>query len=368
MNSIKYICFSIGFLCLFSCQKESLTTENFEPVFEIDFDMGNTKKSIQAGVNSFYLSPEWTNDSDGDFVLTSSFLTDASCNVDCKEKLTIKFIPGEQDFSQFGGLNNGAYAFLSPEENFEDYKFVHVVNTSIADSDFVTNWDLNGMEFENISENVLKVKVPSDVDAFEAKLDIITANGCENSVTKMINNESLNDFCMSSFTFLMDDPEEMLFLVAIETVGEGPFTYEWNDGFDAPFNILENNGAEFSATVTDANNCVSTITSSIPEMNAGSCVADLNYFVFPEFDEAIGAPRIVIEYTNEDGVEYSSGAVTQRPDSQFFISNIEEYKRDENGNPTRKMDISFNCKLGNDSNEIIEMNGAEGSIAFSYPE
>jgi hypothetical protein len=69
--------------------------------------------------------------------------------------------------------------------------------------------------------------------------------------------------------------------------------------------------------------------------------------------------------TEPDGTVFSSRNVTQPAPSTFEIISVSEYKTDAKGNPTKSLNIRFNCVVQNGSRQI-NLTNANGTIAVAY--
>ncbi len=76
--------------------------------------------------------------------------------------------------------------------------------------------------------------------------------------------------------------------------------------------------------------------------------------------------KVKISYTDNNGMVYSSNIQPQiLGGSNFQIVSVDEYKKNENNQSTKKIKITFNCQLFNGTNVINVTNG-EAVLAVSY--
>jgi hypothetical protein len=76
--------------------------------------------------------------------------------------------------------------------------------------------------------------------------------------------------------------------------------------------------------------------------------------------------KIKITYTDASGTIYYSDVDPQNSSSNFQITSVEDYKTNENNLATKKIKITFNCKLSNGVNQPITITGGEAVIAVAY--
>lgn len=85
-------------------------------------------------------------------------------------------------------------------------------------------------------------------------------------------------------------------------------------------------------------------------------------------EDNVNAAGIFVEYTDPSGTVYQSGLLEQFSDSFFEISAVEDFADNENGHPTKKLNIAFNCRLKDvNSFDEIEFWDAKGAIGIAYP-
>jgi hypothetical protein len=76
--------------------------------------------------------------------------------------------------------------------------------------------------------------------------------------------------------------------------------------------------------------------------------------------------KVRITYTDAAGTVYYSDADPQTTSSNFQITSVEDYKNNENSQATKKVKITFNCKLYSSSNTAVNITGGEAVIAVAY--
>jgi len=62
---------------------------------------------------------------------------------------------------------------------------------------------------------------------------------------------------------------------------------------------------------------------------------------------------VTIRWVDENGVVWESQRGQQMPDAYFQILSSEPYELNENGQKTRKMNVSFSCLLFNPDNPSV---------------
>ena len=76
--------------------------------------------------------------------------------------------------------------------------------------------------------------------------------------------------------------------------------------------------------------------------------------------------QFTLEYTSKEGVFYSSYPKKQKNDSRFIILEIEDFKKNEQNQQTKKLTINFNCTLYSE-NDSLEIKNGQAIIGVAFP-
>jgi hypothetical protein len=162
-----------------------------------------------------------------------------------------------------------------------------------------------------------------------------------------------------------------------QVTGGGDYIYRWNFGEDG----------SMPATTATASNLYShpdryLVSLKVIDLVNNNDSAFHNYWVntdlsnapAPNFYAEKVAPilsnspisKIKITYTDASGTVYYSDVNPQNSNtSNFQITSVEDYKSNENNQATKKVKITFNCRLSNGVSEVPITNG-EAVIAVAY--
>ncbi|MCB0761773.1 MAG: hypothetical protein KDC12_09655, partial [Flavobacteriales bacterium] len=103
-----------------------------------------------------------------------------------------------------------------------------------------------------------------------------------------------------------------------------------------------------------------------------TCAASVQFEAVPVDPEAVAVSQVRVEYTNDNGVVYSSyhPDVEEDPDRTFEVLSITDYDATSTGLETRKVNVLFSCTLYNqqDPNDTMRIDDFTGSIAVSFPQ
>lgn len=89
-------------------------------------------------------------------------------------------------------------------------------------------------------------------------------------------------------------------------------------------------------------------------------------FVKKALSNPLNLYNVVIEWTDGNGVVYSSENSANPGSNGFKIISVEDYKPNERGDKTKKITARMNCTLYNNSNSVI-LKDAEIVFAIAYP-
>lgn len=83
----------------------------------------------------------------------------------------------------------------------------------------------------------------------------------------------------------------------------------------------------------------------------------------------IGFGDVSVSYMNAEGITFKTDLVEQDGESYFRILAVSDFQENENGFPTKKLDVAFRCTLINPENGFeITFQDAEAVISIAYPE
>jgi hypothetical protein len=95
-----------------------------------------------------------------------------------------------------------------------------------------------------------------------------------------------------------------------------------------------------------------------------SCESNYSASFSPVINGNLFATATVL-LTEPDGTVFSSRNVIQPESSNFEIISVSNYKTDARGNPTKSLNVKFNCLVQNGSRQI-NLTNASGIIAVAH--
>lgn len=220
----------------------------------------------------------------------------------------------------------------------------------------------------------------------ETCLTIDYENGCQDQLCFPLYVNQ--DNCETAFTYNFLNSTTLQFTPEVPENSTMDYFWNFGDGSyseeEMPIHTFSEEGAyKVGLTTTNSNNCEQHFCRRIATQNATTCTANFNvhYTVHEKqrclanyrfsqtahsnFPQALFA-SIRLSYRNSAGQVFSSAGAAQPETSSFEITAFETYLENENGMPTQKVEIQFNCTLFG-VNRDIEITNARAVIAIAHP-
>ena len=363
-------------IVLFSCSADDIDpieTIYTEPVFKISGTLSQEVLDIQAGEKNFYMYTDLEIDNSEVPTFIGRFAAEAGKTVSGDEELTF-YIKGD-GLMQSGimisvedALREGDLGYLSPsaiQGAAYRYDFFSTTLSSSGSGPYDFSWELSNGDTSTAADPFFIVN--SDAP-FSATFSATGADGVSSNYVGQVSPNIDSDSTLLldlSYAFGTDND------VIIEVQNQG-LSFVWSTGETEDsiiYNISQLNTDGELITVTASNSYGATAMASV--FLKGSALAFpggmevfttlFNYEVSEVATQSLGS--VVIEY-KKDGVTYSSNLGEQNQ-SEFSINSIEEFRINENGFPTKKLQINFDCLLFNELGESIPIEGT-GFIGVAY--
>ena len=366
------------------------------PIFSADLDFVNgNKKSWEAGVDSFYMFTSFEKDQH-DVMVFSGKMERENCSMPCRETLQI--------IIRDRGLTTAAPTNIDAALDLTNYPFavdnpvdtIYVINTTFiyqlslsVDTSIVSPNDFTNYEwFENgnfFSEELNPTMTFDQVPTSEFTLrvtDLSPGDSCMAWQTQQI------QMLPEKRCAVRIEPHYNVdsFLESLEAIAYSQavsYSFNWSDGSTG--NILDGQfepQVPYSVTMSDDQGCQSDagyiwsgFLGIAPDVG---CTAHFNYEILevPTFadttqiivpGDSLQLSAVTIIYVDEMGNTFRSDRFEQNSNTGFSIENVEEYDENENGQPTKKFGIRFNCLLWDENgNELPIING-KAVWGVAYP-
>lgn len=164
-------------------------------------------------------------------------------------------------------------------------------------------------------------------------------------------------------------------LTVVASGGQMPYSYSWSTGstldtFYVPIDtpVVDTN---YVVTVQDANGCETTVEVKVPLQN-NMCGADFSFDKYFEID-TITTPvqsiysKVRIIYTDTVGTVYQSDLNAQDASAFFNLNAVDAFSNNDEGQKTKKLNVSFDCQLFDQNNNAIRVSCINGVIGVAHP-
>jgi len=328
---------------------------NTNPVFGISGSFGSEGLGINAGIDEWTVQPT-VKEGESNIIYSALFSID-KCDVNCQPSLEFSFYrelpftgdPNE-DFQKT--INPGPVAFVASDEERDSFNIILSTHPGL----FMSGYSL-WLDSHPPGTNVF----PSyeSIIGFEENLNVcfqsLAYTGCNYSQCISFDPSTLVP-CLARIAATMED--ERWVKLTVHPEGTSPFNIEWANGESSqnilvPFLQDSINEIFASVKVTDANGNFSDLKQTIRLQNG---VVDACYFPITLMSESVNnstpdftAGKARITYTDENGIEWSSTAGVQSPQSFMNITNVDFFGLSPIGQTAHKVDLSTTVQLFNRS-------------------
>ena len=366
-NNSRYFIFIL--LVFFSCKKTNEPAPNSSgAVFYFSGKIDGSDVLIEAGILDYYMYSSNNQDGTGLKTYTSNF-SKTNCT-DCPNSLKFTFIDYDLSLPNSTVLDStfytGNYNYATTSGNASRYS-IAFSEQAIGGTLSNVNWEFgDGLSQIGISP-VHKYVRPG---IYQSSMDALFVGVIQSTLSNSINLGNVGETCEANLAF--SSPIGTSFSFTGNGInGQAPYTYSWNfgdgntDSNQNPTHVYANEGVyQVSLTVTDANNLTHVKRQNIRTQNSIDKVANYTYAATP-IPNPINLGNVVIEWRDSNGTLFTSKNDSQTNRSSFTIKSIQDYKPNENNQPTKKIAIEFSCTLYNGLNQIVLTN-ATAVISVAY--
>ena len=159
--------------------------------------------------------------------------------------------------------------------------------------------------------------------------------------------------------------------------GSGPYSYLWQlnnnvSPTSAEIKYAYGPSASFIEDVRlqvfDANACSGAVALKLNVGNSTDCYSNFSHDAIQLMDSLDpGFGKVMIDYISPDGQKWSSHLGGQDANSSFSILSLSDYKVNEKGQLTSKLEIAFDCILYNEVGEEVLLRNGKAVIALAHP-
>jgi len=366
----KYIIIIASFCVFISCKKKDPVETTEPPVFSFSGKINGNSINYASGINDYYMSSSYNTDINNvrEF---SGELKIKNCTGICSNSLKIKI----KNYRDLSGpptsidslINNSYFAYSTPIGNAAAYSAT-LIPQFIGGTPQTYFWTFHD---GSTSSSTSPVKIYNKSGKYSVSLNIQSTTLCTSTLSNMVKIGQTGNEVESNYT-VSTPTGNIVSFTAQPVLGSPPYTYNWNFG-DGNTSTVANPTHTYSTSgvyltslmVTDANNNSDVYQNNINTQSPGTC---LTRFTYVKFDITIqlNLSNEIVEWTDSNGILYTSENNTQPSTSGFKITSVEEYLSNENGQKTKKIKGILNCTLYNGTNSVI-LDAANFTFALAYP-
>lgn len=367
----KIIIFSLLLFTFFACKKRLEPIDEIgNPVFYMSGEINNLPVTLEAGKNNYYLITDYRMDNDNIFEFTGNLKQ--NCGT-CKAGLKIvlrdyKKSASGQQFMRDSSFANRKYDFnRNGMANIPCYSLKLQANPTGSSTLVSQLWQF-GDGTTATSAQINKTFKSGTVH--DIKYTCNYSNSCSSTISYQI---KLNPFMspdqLPEFTYTPLDSTHYIY--KFTATGNPSNTYLWHFGDGKIikgrivfYGFSSNKVVNVSLKQVSGNDTME-ISKNINTGSNTDCRANFIKEVIP-VEDPLNLTTVLVEWTDENGITYSSAEMKQDINTNFSVLGSEVYKANINGMKTQLLKLHINCKLSNGSN-TIEIKNLEGKMAVAHP-
>jgi PKD repeat protein len=366
----QFIIIISALIFLAGCRKKD-PVENHEPaVFSFYGKMNGNPVSFQSGINNYYMYSSFSTDLTNVREFTGHlkpFGCVSGCNNSLKIRIrdyrTLSSNPTHPDTS----IAPVYYAYSKPSGAAASYNATFTPQFSGGTAQ---NYQWNFPD-GSTSTSSTSIKSFSRNGQFNVCLNVTSTSSCVSSICNTAFAGQTGDVVQVAIYNLAMAGSAVSF-TPVAITGTSPFTFHWDFG-DGNTSTAMLPTHTYSAVgvfpvtlkITDANGRIGMLKKNVPTQSSGSCAAHFTYTTQPVANP-LNLGNIVLEWTDSNGVVYTSEDNGQPGSSGFKIISVEEYKLNSSGQKTKKIKAVLNCTLYNGTSSLL-VEDAELVFAVAYP-
>lgn len=358
---------------MISCKKHELPEPDLMDTPEFYFNglINGTSVNIKAGKNNYYMYSSYTQDSAGVYTLSGDLKT-INCN-NCTNRLQILINDSRVSASGTSviidsALFIGNYPYIkgtNPVPVFYDVSFSSSSNLPVYSP--VWNFGDGGTSTQLFP--VRQMKLGKQI----INLSINNAT-CNDQNTGVFYVKEPGDSSLRASIALLNLSSDTVIFTPVAT-GNSGISYFWDFGdgnqFATPLATNQthvyNNPGKYTVTlkVTDNSGDTAIAKYHVVTQNYSACSVNYEISSINPIPNPYALSNVIVNWTDQNGVSYTSDNVLQPISSYFKIIEVSSYKNNENNQMTKKIKIQFKCRVyGNGT--YLTIDNAEAIIAVAY--
>jgi len=376
MNKFYFLLLCASLLIL-GCKKDFIevpVTTDGTPVFTLNSQVAGDAFTIVAGDDNYYMYTDWTKDADDVHTFVGRF-AEEDCSTNCQASIQFEI----RDITPTNNNPQVDNVILPRTMRFADQTMpaldviqIQFNGSSDAPNPTEKRWVFEGSATETVvgTDNPIHNYVKDALQITTYKVS--DASGAISANAKSMDCPSCNvDYSINQ----LDDGN--LSLKPIFN-NEKPDFYFWETSGASEDELIINPAdyeSEFPHTLSaffGGGIITASLSRSFVVNDNGNASFTTTGFEFDILQEIEGGTKLqlgsfAIQYIDENGKVYRSDRREQPFDSNFSITAVEDYDNNENGQQTKKLDITFSCTVYAEDGAELLINQSQATIAVAYP-
>jgi len=361
-------------LMITACKKKDLppdeSSNGGSPVFYVRGEVSGFPINLQAGANNYYMTSSYYQDTTNVYVYKAE-MKKKDCPSNCGYALTILINDSQVSapsgsMSVSSGLKPGSYQFSTNNPATLAYTGVFTPDDPMS-PDVMYTWDFGNGDLQH-SYIATHAFVPGQTSKIKFSTSAVICGADLSNSFKVGNPLQANIQPVSK----PDGGLGLSYKFVANTTVSGALQYEWDFGDNSdlsteasPTHAYAKSGRYIAKVrLIDAQNDTCVSYCQVSAMPQKDCSANYTaVFNAIRDTKALGAVTVLV--TDASGTVYSSRDYLQPSGSNFEIVSVEDYQSNDQGEPTKKVKIRFNCTVNHNGSQLTVKNG-EAVIAVAY--
>lgn len=349
-----------------------------EVLFSIDGTLGGEPLLIEAGKENIYLFTSYALNDDDVYEFKANFEKTAQCLTGCNEAFSISLLNTEigLQFNLDSSIYLGNYPLAINQIDTIPAFEVAFQTIATGSSTIYPKWNFGDGTTSNSLFPTHIFRTPNA----QVKLEVQDLLGQKSSVQSSI--DFVTGFeCQKDFYATFNNNIGLYEFRLTELQGISPSTtYNWS--LNSPNDSKTGTGNSFQTGVqandlfevcldVNENGCVSQICKTFNNQTKTLiAAATFKTTITPTFIKNIESTlsNITISYTNDSGQFFSTKNGNQTSQQYFRIVKVTPSEKNENNQPTVKIEAEIKCTLYNNNGETLELESNQLIFAIAYPE
>jgi PKD repeat protein len=365
--AIKYFNLPVLLLLLFlgGCKKrEEPTTSDGVPVFSVKGLANGQSFNLTAGVNNYYMFTQ-SNVLQNGLLTFEGKLGEQNCAGGCEPSLKIIFrnYTLQSSYEIDSVLRKANYVYFNLFDAEHWYYEVKLKQRSTGTGTPGYSWDFGNNRFSTDAEPVV-LFLEDGIYPFKATT--VFSSGCFSDLVQPIYLTPTRVGKHTDFTVNYINTFELLFN-SIPVNNAAIVSWNFGDGNTSTGTIVKHTFAQSGVYKVCmqyvAGNDTMEYCQNVKTNDLQKCLTNYQ-FATRRYIDSLQFNAVTVEWTDKNGVVYSSADTTQTG-NYFRVEDINSFKPNTEGKPTKMLTLSFSCTLVN-GNKTIQLSDVKGKFGVAY--